>query len=213
MKYEAQTEQPKRQYHMRTRAEAAAMTEEHILTSGFQLFKEQSYSKISLEDIATQAQVTVQTVIRHFNSKEQLFRTVSMKALNQAISERDEAHIGDIDNAIEKLVDHYEKWGDLILHFLAQAKQISTISEITEAGRTYHEQWIEHTFFPLLENLSPSLRRRRLAQLIAMTDIHPWKVFRSNLGLSRAETELAFIEIIRSLFQANEHSTHVETNF
>jgi AcrR family transcriptional regulator len=208
MKADMRTEQSKRKYFMKTRAEAAVATEERILAASLQLFREQPYNQISLENIASQAQVTVQTVIRRFGSKERLFRIVSEKALYQAIDERNEVLVGNIDSAVEKLIDHYENWGDLILHFLTQAKQISTVNEITEAGRTYHHQWVEHAFFPLLKNLSPSLRHRRLAQLIAMTDIHLWKVFRSDLGLSREETELAFSEVITSLLQANEHPTH-----
>jgi hypothetical protein len=51
----------------------------------------------------------------------------------------------------------------------------------------------------LLGELPAAVRRRRIGQLVAVTDIYQWKVLRRDVGLSRAEVELSLRELIRDI--------------
>ena len=59
---------------MVARAEATAASRERIVDSTERLFEELASDRFSLEDVATGAGTTVQTVLRHFGSKDQLLR-------------------------------------------------------------------------------------------------------------------------------------------
>jgi hypothetical protein len=54
-------------------------------------------------------------------------------------------------------------------------------------------------FAPALARLGGAERARRLAQLIAVTDVLTWKLLRHDRRLSRRETELALIELLGPL--------------
>ena len=51
----------------------------------------------------------------------------------------------------------------------------------------------------MLGELPAAVRRRRIGQLVAVTDIYQWKVLRRDVGLSRAEVELSLRELIRDI--------------
>jgi hypothetical protein len=52
-----------------------------------------------------------------------------------------------------------------------------------------------------LDGLSGPLRRRRLAQLVAICDVYVWKLLRRDARLSRKQTELALIEMLTPLIE------------
>jgi len=54
-------------------------------------------------------------------------------------------------------------------------------------------------FAPALASLQGPERARRLAQLIAVTDVLTWKLLRRDRHLSRRQTELALIELLQPL--------------
>ena len=80
-----------RQYRMKVRAEASEETGQRILEAAQQLFGEPLYDQVSLQAVADRAGVGVQTVIRHFTSKEQLFAAVVQWTLRQIRAERERA--------------------------------------------------------------------------------------------------------------------------
>jgi len=108
--------------------------------------------------------------------------------------------VGDLPGAITNLVDHYEEWGDPVLHLLAQETAVPAIRAITDRGRAWHADWVERTFGPWLPD-EPALRRRRLAQLVALMDVYVWKVLRRDRELSRDETESAIQEAVSALIE------------
>lgn len=113
--------------------------------------------------------------------------------------QRDQAPIGDIEGAVNNLIDHYEEWGDTALRLLAQEERVVAIRSITDAGRALHYEWVERTFAPLLAGRTGTARRRLLVELIAICDVYFWKLLRRDLGLSREQTELAIRETILAL--------------
>jgi AcrR family transcriptional regulator len=197
---DARPESPqKRPYRMRARAEAAAETGRRILEATIELHSERFFDQVSLEDIAERAGVTVRTVIRRFGSKERLIEAAAEEGERRVTHQRYQAPIGDIEGAINNLMDHYEEWGDTALRLLAQEERVPAFRSITEAGRAFHHEWVERTFAPLLAKRTGIARRRLLAELVAICDVYFWKLLRRDLGLSREQTEIALRETILAL--------------
>ena len=120
-------------------------------------------------------------------------------ANSQVVRQRDQAPVGDIEGAVNNLLDHYEEWGDTALRLLAQEERVAAFRSITDSGRAFHYEWVERTFAPLLAKRTGKARRRLLAELVAICDVYFWKLLRRDLGLSREQTELALKETILAL--------------
>ena len=181
-----------RPYRMRARAQAAQATAQAIIAAARALFAEQPYDQVSLPVIAQRAGVTVQTVLRRFGSKEDLFAAAAQERSGQIRADREAAPPGDLTH----LVAHYERWGDEQAYLLAQEARVAAIRTITDAGRHYHRDWITEAYGPALATLPPATRRRKLAQLTAVTDLATWRLLRRELGLSRDQTTAAIRELV-----------------
>lgn len=186
---------------MRARAEQVAATRERILESALGLFGTRLYDDISLDEIAAVAETTVQTVIRHFGSKESLFAAMADWSSERMVARREEALPGDTAGAVHALVDHYERWGDVVFLILSQEDRVPAIRPHTNEGRAYHRAWVERLIGGALTGLLGNARERRLAQLIAVTDLYTWKLLRRDLGLSRRQAETAIRELVEALGQ------------
>lgn len=185
-----------RTYEMGLRADAAAATSERILAAAKSRFVVQAYDEVRLDDIAADAGVTVQTVLRRFGSKEGLVRAIVAATQPAVVSARDAAPVGDVPAAIENLVDHYELEGPTAMQLLRQELRVTAFAEITEFGRGYHAAWVARVFQPWLERVSGRDRARLHAQLIAACDVYTWHLLRNQAGLSRAATERAIRELV-----------------
>ena len=199
MKDERAETPQRRPYRMRARAEAAAVTGRRILEAVMELHRERFFDQVSLEDIAERAGVTVQTVIRRFGNKERLIEAAAEEGTKQVIRQRDQAPVGDVEGAVENLVDHYEEWGESALRLLAQEERVAAFRSVTDAARAFHHEWVERTFAPLLAKREGAARQRLLAELVAICDVYFWKLLRRDMGLSREQTELAIRETILAL--------------
>jgi len=189
-------------YYMDLRASAKANTERRILEAAERLFLENPYTQVRVEDIAVAAAVSAPTVIHRFGSKDALMAAAARAGVERVQRQRNEAPVGDITGAIANLTEHYELWGDSVLHLIAQESSVPVLRDVTDAGRALHVQWVEDTFAPWLLPLDTS-RQKRLAQLVALMDVAVWKVLRRDRGLSKAETELAMREMVTALLEGN----------
>lgn len=71
---------------MSSMEEKAASTRERILECSRELFSEQSFSQVSMKDIAEKADVSVALIVKHFHNKEGLFEaTVDFTASSAAL--------------------------------------------------------------------------------------------------------------------------------
>jgi AcrR family transcriptional regulator len=186
---------------MVARAEATAALGERIIDSTERLFKELASDRFSLEDVATGAGTTVQTVLRHFGSKDQLLRATMSRGMDRVRDERMQAPVGDVPAATQNLVGHYEDRGDMVLRWLAEEDRNPFMHEILDRGRELHHEWVAQTFAPQLERVRGAANSRRLAQLVAITDVYVWKLLRRDMQLSREQTEASIIELIQGLEQ------------
>jgi AcrR family transcriptional regulator len=190
-----------RPYRMVARAESTAATRASIVAAWLALGRDLDYDDITLDAVAGRACVTVQTVIRHYGSKEELFTAVARETAAKEAARREEAPVGDIDRAVQTVVGHYERIGDLVLRLLGQEDRFPAIHEVTDDGRRIHYQWVERTFAPFLISASRAERHRRRAQLVALTDVYTWKLLRRDLGLGRRQTQVAMSEMVGALLK------------
>jgi AcrR family transcriptional regulator len=184
---------------MRARAEAAGATRRAVADAWLGLYEELQYDQITLDLVAERSGVTVQTVIRHFGSKEDLFLAVTRELAAAETLRRAAAPAGDIDGAVRNVVAHYERIGDRVLRTLEQEGRFPAIRELADAGRGIHYEWVERAFAPFLDGMRGGQRRRRRAQLVALTDIYVWKLLRRDAGLGRRQTEIAMTELVTAL--------------
>jgi AcrR family transcriptional regulator len=189
----------KRRYRMGARAEAAAATRQAIVDAYLAVIVDRDYDDITLDSVAERAGVTVQTVIRRFGSKEQLFATVAGEIATQEAAFRAEAVPGDVPGAVRSMVARYERIGDVVLRVLGQEDRFPALREVTDMGRKIHHGWVERAFSPFLEPMAPGARRRRRGQLVVLTDIFTWRLLRRDLAFGQRQTELAMTEMVNAL--------------
>jgi AcrR family transcriptional regulator len=181
---------------MLARAEAAEATRARVLAAAHQQFAELPFEQVSLELVARQAGVTVQTVLRRFQSKSGLFAEVAAWRAASIKTERDAVVAGDVDGAIRTLVESYERWGDEVLHLLVEEHRSPAIRQVTESGRRYHHAWVRRVFGPNLADLQPADLDRRLAQLVVITDLYAWKILRRDLDLTPHEAQATLWDLV-----------------
>ena len=191
--------QRSRPYQMRARAEAAAETGRRIVSAMQALFAEHPYDDITLKLVAQHAGVTLQTVLRRFGSKDQLFAAAGEDARARIVAQRGEAPVDDVGGAVRNLFDHYEAWGPLSLRLSQQEERIPALAAATQDARKVHAAWVERVFATPLRGRRGRARDVMRAQLVALTDVHVWKILRLDRGLSRPAGEQAVIELIEAL--------------
>jgi AcrR family transcriptional regulator len=189
----------KRPYRMTARAKATEATREKILAAAEAAFDELPFEQLTLAAVAERAGVSVQTVLRHFDSRDGLFMATLLHAGAKMGPDRTVLPVGDLEEIVGVLVDHYEKFGDRLLRTLAQEEREPTIRMLTDLGREFHLEWCKQAFSPALKGLRGATRERRIAQFATGTDIYVWKLLRRDRGLGVAQAKLAMRELLEPL--------------
>ncbi|MGC1165639.1 MAG: TetR/AcrR family transcriptional regulator [Solirubrobacterales bacterium] len=189
----------KRPYRMGARAKATEATKERILDAVEVAFEELLFDEITLAAVAQRAGVSVQTILRHFETREGLFMASLLHTGAKMAPDRTVLPVGDVEEIVGVLADHYEKFGDRVLRMLAQEEREPTLRMLTDLGREFHLEWCKQAFSPALKGLRGVKRERRIAQFVTGTDIYVWKLLRRDRGLSRAQTKLAMRELLEPL--------------
>lgn len=172
-----------RRYTQGARAESAAATQRRILEAAIALVGRLPYEALTLAQVAEEAHVTVQTVLRRFGSKEGLTEAATVLGVQQVRQTRLAATPGDVPAGMAGLAAHYEAWGERSLNLLAQERTVPAVRRITDAGRALHHAWVDQVFTPCLAGLPAPVQARKRAALIAATDVFVWKVLRLDLSL------------------------------
>jgi AcrR family transcriptional regulator len=188
-----------RPYRMQARAKSAAETKERILEAAEKTFDSGSIDEFTLTAIADRAGVSVQTVLRHFGNRDGMLAATLLHIGLKMRSYRDAAPAGDTVAAVASLIDYFDRFGDRILRLIAERERHPSLRLMTDFGWAYHEEWCERVFESDLAGLSGVDRKRRMAQLTALTDVHVWKRLRHNHGLSRRQTQRAIREVLQPL--------------
>ena len=182
-----------RSYTMGARAEAVAETRRRIIEALFDLGREQMFPDISLDDVAAAADVSVQTILRHFKSRAGLIEATMDHAIATVTEER-HAPVGDVDTAVAVIVGHYEERGQMALLMLAQEPSDPQVAELTRRGRAMHRTWVRDVFAPFAGPRDPLIDL-----LVVATDVYTWKLLRIDRRYSRARTEQLIHRMATSL--------------
>jgi len=178
-------------YNMELRAAAVEATRERILVAAAEIFLDRWYDGVTLAEIARRAGVSGQTVINHYGGKEQL-ATAAYDYLGKQITlRRYTPEPGDVEGAVEALVEDYEVTGDAVVRFLALEEKVSSLPAVLAIGRRGHREWVETMF------QAPGLT----AELVVATDVYTWKLLRRDQGLSRDETFASILKIVEALLE------------
>ena len=175
----------KRAYTMRARAAAKDATRDRILRSFRDLAKERMTIEITLDDVAERASTTVQTVLRHFRSRDGLF-DAALAVATVEVEEQKRAPVGDTAAALRAIVDHYDDQGDFVVRLLAQEDD-ERIQRIVGPGKAQHRRWVQEVFAPQLALSSDT--EALTDALVVATDVYAWKLLRRDRGLDRDTTE------------------------
>jgi AcrR family transcriptional regulator len=189
-----------RQYAMVNRAASAANTRSSILRALVDLSTEKLTIDIILSDVATRAGVSVQTVLRHFGSRDRLFDAALEFAAAEIVEERS-TPIGDVRAAVEVIVEHYEVRGDWVIAMLGQELGDARILRITQRGRQTHRAWVEAVFAPQLDQ--DDGRQVDADLLVVATDVYTWKLLRRDRGLDRNHTERSMLRLVEAVLSSS----------
>lgn len=186
----------RRRYRLVARAEAAAATRERLLASAWRHFSDRSFEAVRLAEVASLAGVSVQTLLAHFGTKDDLFVAAWQWRMAPEGARRDSAPVGEVRAAVEVLYDSYDQDGDAVLRLLAEEQRIPAVREMADAGRRWHRGWVERTFRPLLDGTSGAERENRLTALVVTTDLLVWKLLRREMALGRETAEQVVIQMV-----------------
>jgi AcrR family transcriptional regulator len=186
-----------RSYQMQARARGVERTRERILTAARRHFFELPYDEVKLTGIAAEAEVTQQTLLNHFSSKEGLLLALAELLEPEIWALRGEVPPGDVTAAVRGLMRQYEALGDGNVRLAAVAERIPVLAEGLAHARASHRRWLEETFADQLP-AEPRNRRRIVAALYVATDVGTWKLLRRDLGHSRTETTSIVENLVRA---------------
>jgi AcrR family transcriptional regulator len=188
---------------MGARADAVRETRAKILAAAGEALQTTDYASITLDAIGESSGVSVQTIIRHFGSKDGLFHE-AFDAWGQKVArEMEGVEVGDVRGAIEALHARYEWMGDSNIRMLAQEESPGLIADGMKVARKFHRAWIERIFAPYLP-AKGAARRKRLYQFLIVCDVYTWKLVRRDHGGSRNATTEAIVELANAIVHEGE---------
>ena len=159
---------------------AAQATADRIVDAVVEQFHAKWFDEIRLDDVAREAGVTIQTLIRRFGGKEGLLGAMHERLDKTTRARRDVAP-GDAAAIVDALIENYEEVGALFIRMLAQEDRYAAIKALTDIGRGEHRAWMANAFAPWLAGLSPDDRRRTIDTLVVAGDVYVWKLVRNDM--------------------------------
>ena len=184
-----------RRYSQGARAEAAVATGQRIVDAFLARLMTQWFDEITLDRVAADADVTVQTVVRRFGGKEGLL-SKAVETLTPQIRAQRAAPEGDLDQLVDNLIGDYERTGDAVIRLLALEPRHPSLKPMLDFGRSEHNQWVSDAFAKTLNKLEGAGRTRALDSLVIITDVYTWKLLRRDVGRSVPATALTIRNLI-----------------
>ncbi len=170
----------RRPYRQNVRAAAAEATYARILEAFLARLGDKWFDEITLDSIAAEAGVSVQTIVRRFGGKDGLIEAARDK-LDAEISRRRSAPEGDLGKALDQLVADYEISGDMVIRLLAQENRYPAVRAVTDYGRAHHRLWVSKVFAPQLARWSGAEKTHRIDALVAACDLYLWQLIRRDM--------------------------------
>ncbi len=184
---------------MRARAESTTRTRERILDAVIALSKERLSLEIVLDDVAGRADVSVQTVLRHFGSRQGLFEQAQARRLAQVRAAR-ATPVGEAASAVSTIVAFYDRTGEWSLRLQTQEHSDELSRQTVELGRRLHREWVEEVFAPQLAGQHD--HKELVDLLVVATDVLTWKILRRDGGMDRSTTCKRMLRLVRAILPA-----------
>jgi len=184
---------------MRVRADSIDATRQRILDAAVDGLWRRRASEVRLEDVATAAGVTVQTVLRIFGRKSALLASASAQLRDRILEQRESAAPGDLAGTVSALFDHYEDMGDFVIRNLADEEVLPELRGWLEQGRRAHRQSMQRQFAPQLARAGD--RELVLDALVIACDVYTWKLLRRDAGKSRDDAEACVRFIVSRILE------------
>jgi AcrR family transcriptional regulator len=181
----------KRPYLQGARAEAAEATQDRIVEAFLAQLMTHWFDEITLDRVAHDAGVTVQTVVRRCGSKDGLL-ALSLRRLAAQINAQRQVTPGDVDTIVERLVEDYDVTGDAVIRLLAVEPRHPALHELLNFGRSEHRRWVVGAF--------PKADGAVLDGLIVITDVYTWKLLRRDMGHSAAATKAILNTLVKTIY-------------
>jgi AcrR family transcriptional regulator len=188
-----------RAYTKRARAEAEDRTRAALLDAAEGAFFSVGWSASSLEAISRQAGVSKPTLLRHFGSKHGLVEAAFRRAQGRIRAERFATPPGDLEAAIDNLLDHYEKDGDQAIRVGAMTAEAGI--DVGLEARRLHYAWVDHAFGPSIDAMPAAERPQVRAALIAACDVQTWAILARDLTFDRPMVRATLLLTIRRLLK------------
>ena len=176
-----------RPYLQRVRAQSAEATARRIIEVFLERLMKQWFDEITLDGVAEDAGVTVQTVVRRFGSKEGLLSN-AIKTLAVEINARRTSPPGDLERLVRNLMEDYEQTGDAVIRLIALEPRHPALKQFLDFGRSEHRRWVSTAFAELLGKLPDPARQAAVDAVVILTDVYTWKLLRRDMGHSTSET-------------------------
>lgn len=186
-----------RRYAQGARAESARATGERIVDAFLARLMSQWYDEITLDRVAEDAGVTVQTVVRRFGGKDGLLAG-SIETLSARMHAGRPLPSHDLASVADTLIADYERTGDAVIRLLALEPRHPALKQLLNVGRREHRKWVSDALAGRLARVSSASRDRALDALVVATDVYTWKILRRDMGHSVSQTSA----MIRRMIQA-----------
>ena len=188
-----------RPYLMRVRADSIDATRQRILDAAVDGLWRRRASEVRLEDVATAAGVSVQTVLRIFGRKSALLASASEQLRDRILEQRGSAAPGDIGGTVSALFDHYEDMGDFVIRNLADEEALPQLHGWLQEGRRAHRRSMQRQFAPQLVGREDEAAL--LDALVIACDVYTWKLLRRDAGRSRDDAEACVLFIVSRILK------------
>ncbi|MGI5170768.1 TetR/AcrR family transcriptional regulator [Spirillospora sp. CA-253888] len=187
----------RRPYRMGARAAAMEVTRNRVLEAAAALWTRHWYDEVTLQHIADEAGVSVQTIVNRFGGKDGVADALADRVASQTALAR-QAPTGDVAAIVAALFADYEGHGDANVLWTAQIDRVPAIARAAAHARGQHRAWLEQVFADRLPPSGPE-REHALNLHYAATDVYLWKLWRRDLGLSRRDAERAMRDLLTSI--------------
>jgi AcrR family transcriptional regulator len=186
-----------RRYSQSARALSAEATARRIVDAFLTRLMTEWYDEITLDRVAEDAGVTVQTVVRRFGGKEGLLES-AVKVLASRINAHRAIATDGIASVVDNLIADYEQTGDAVIRLLALEHRHPALKEVLDFGRGQHRRWVANAFAEPLNKLGTTSRGSAIDALVLATDVYTWKLLRRDMARSVAATARTMNRLIHA---------------
>lgn len=175
-------------------------TSARIIETAARIIATEPFEALSMRRIATDAGVSLSTVVRHFGTKDALLAAlVAASESDEDRGRRQRVRPGDIPAAVTAVTADYEEHGESFLNVLGQEHRFPALSRLLQVGRQGHREWVRWAFEPQLRRRRGARRQRLEDLLVVTTDVYTWKLLRIDQAMSAGDTRASMTELTEAV--------------